>query len=251
MAGAVAEIYGRVLPFARAAPFVIAIPFVAELAQHAAEVSAGMYAPAGEVTGAEEGVRLAFGAFKILAIFLTILFALRYWAGGGDRRRAARPTLALIRGIALVLLVQVGGEVLILAATAAVARIGGLEAPEAQAALFAVGMLAWLVVATYLIPWFVGLLTEDSRITLRRSVAAVRGRLWRLFGLLVAGYLPALALHYALGMAAMGLAEPLVWALMLLDSLVVAFLAVVLASAYFTLYRRATGPSVGAAAAVA
>lgn len=75
--------------------------------------------------------------------------------------------------------------------------------------------------------------------TLRRSAAAAWGRMWASLGLLLAGVLPAMAVHYALGYAAEGRPEPLVWALMLVDSAVVAFLALALASTYFTLYRRA------------
>jgi hypothetical protein len=59
------------------------------------------------------------------------------------------------------------------------------------------------------------------------------------FGLLLAGFLPGMFLHYAISYAAMGRAPALVWAMLLLDAFVVGLLAISLASAYFTIYRRA------------
>jgi hypothetical protein len=238
MAGGLAEIYARVLPFARAMPLVAAIPFAAELAQHIAEIRIGMYEAGGVVTGDEQKLRLAFGAVKVLAIFLTLLFALRFWAYRGDAGRAARPTAAMLKGLGLVLLVQAGGELLIIALGAGLARIAG-AGPGVTAALTVAPLLLWLLLLTYLLPWFVALLTEDRDMTLRRSIDGTEGRLWANFGLLIGSFLPALVLHYALGYAAMGRAEPVVWAIMLVDSALVAALAILLASAYFTLYRRA------------
>ncbi|HEV2748264.1 MAG TPA: hypothetical protein VGW34_13310 [Allosphingosinicella sp.] len=238
MAAAVRELYGRVLPFARAMPVIVALPFVAELVQHVVEIRIGMYAPGGAVTGDEQGLRLAFGAVKVLAIFLAFLFALRWWGFAGDSRRALRPTRAMLKGLAILLLVQGGGELLIIALSASLAELAGGSA-GVRLAVAAGPLLAWLLLITYLLPWFAGLLIEDKAMTPRRSIAGISGRLWANFGLLLAGYLPAMAVHYALGYAAMGRSEAAVWALMLVDAAVVALLAVSLASAYFTIYRRA------------
>ena len=235
----IAEIYGRVLPFARAMPLAVAVPFAAELAQHAAEISLGMYASGAEMTPEDERVRLGFGAVKVLALFLVLIFALRYWAWDGDARRAARPNPALFKGLAILLLVQIGGELLVLAAASLGGKAVGLDSAQQQAAVSVAAIFLWLALATYLLPWFTALLVEDRAMTLPRSIAAIRGHLLPSFGLLLAGYLPLMALHYALGYGAMGQAEPLVWVLMVVDSAVVALLGVTLASTYFTIYRRA------------
>lgn len=235
--GAISEIYRRVPALARAVPWVVLLVFAAELIQHSAEIRLGMYEP-GALAPEAKRTRLLFGLAKVLAILAAFIFALRWWRFDGDSRRAARPTLALLRGLAILLLVQAGAEIVL----ALVGRFAGgaLGAgPRALVLVTAGSMLLWLFLATLLYPWYVGLLTEDRTMTLRRSVAGARGRMWASFGLLLAGVLPAMALHYALGYAAEGRAEPLVWALMLVDSAVVAFIALALASTYFTLYRRA------------
>ncbi len=236
--GAIREIYARVPALARAVPWLVLLVFAAELAQHAAEIRLGMY-EAGPLAPGARRTRLLFGLAKVLAILAVLIFALRWWRFDGDSRRAARPTLALFRGLAILLLVQAGAEiVLALVARGAGAALGA-SGRGAEVALAVGPMLLWLFLATLLYPWYVGLLTEDRAMTLRRSVAGVRGRMWESLALLLAGILPAMALHYALGYAAEGRAEPLVWALMLVDAGVVAFLALALASTYFTLYRRA------------
>ena len=148
-------------------------------------------------------------------------------------------TLALFKGLAILLLVQAGAEILLALVARGAGAALGATGRGAEVALAAGPLLIWLFLATLLYPWYVGLLTEDRTMTLRRSAAGVRGRMGASFGLLLAGILPAMALHYALGYAAEGRAEPLVWALMLVDAAVVAFLALALASTYFTLYRRA------------
>jgi hypothetical protein len=235
--GAIREIYGRVPALAKAVPWVALLVFAAELVQHAAEIRLGMYEH-GSLAPDARRTRLLFGLAKVLVILAALIFALRWWRFDGDWRRAARPTLALFKGLAILLLVQAGAEILLaLLGRLAGAALGG--GPRIVPLVTAGPLLLWLFLATLLYPWYVGLLTEDRTMTLRRSAAGTRGRMWASFGLLLAGILPAMALHYALGYAAEGRGEPLVWALMLVDAAVVAFLALALASTYFTLYRRA------------
>jgi hypothetical protein len=85
----------------------------------------------------------------------------------------------------------------------------------------------------------VGLLTEDVTMTLRRSVRGIWGRLWAVFAILLAGFLPLMIVHYALGFIAMRQPDGLVWPIMVIDALVVALLILALSSTYFTLYRCA------------
>ena len=236
---AIAEIYARVPRLLRAVPLVALLVFAAELLQHGVEIQLGMYRPGAALSEEAQATRLAFGAIKVLAIFLALLFALRWWRFDGDSRRAARPTLALLKGLAVVALIQVGGELLVMALVKGLgAALGPLRA-GGEAALLVSALLAWLFAATLLYPWYVGLLTEDPTMTLRRSVRATLGRMWARFGLLLAGLLPAMLLHYAIGYGAIGRPEPLVWLLMLVDAGVVALLALLIASTYFSLYEKA------------
>jgi hypothetical protein len=238
MSGKIGEIYGRVVPFACAVPLAFALPVVAEFAQHAVEIRGGMYF--GGMSPDGERLRLLFGGLKVLAIFALIIFAVRYWAFGGDIRRAARPTVSLLKGIAIFILVQGGGELLVMGLGRGIAMALGSDAElAARLTAMIVPLFGWLLFATLLYPWFVGLIVEDRSMTLSRSVRGIWGRLWTTFGLLLAAFLPAMILHYAFGYGAMDRPTAVVWAMMAVDALLVGVLAVLLASAYFTIYRRA------------
>jgi hypothetical protein len=238
--GSVGEIYRRVVPFVRAVPLVLALPFAAELLQHTAEIRLGMYAHGGMLTHREQGIRLAFGAVKILALLIVVIFALRWWRFG-DARRAARPTWAMAKGLVIVLLVDTAGETATVAVfTLIAALLGGAAAGHgARLAITLAPFLLWAFFANLLYPWFVALLTEDREMTLARSLRGTRGRLPSAFAILLAGILPAMVVHYVLGYGAMHVAGPLVWAMMLVDAGLVALMAVLIASTFFTLYRLA------------
>lgn len=118
--GAIREIYARVPALAKTAPWVALLVFAAELIQHAAEIRLGMY-EAGPLAPDAQRTRLLFGLAKVLAILAALIFALRLWQFDGDSRRAARPTLALFKGLAVLLLVQAGAQILL----ALIARLAG------------------------------------------------------------------------------------------------------------------------------
>lgn len=232
-------LYARVPPIVRAAPLATLLVFVAEFIQHIAEIRLGMYANAGFVDPEDERIRLMFGAAKILVIFLVLVFALRWWRFQGNTGRAATPTLAAFKGLLIVLIVQLGGSLLAIAAGRLAAHLIMPGSMSAFIALRALPALLWLAFAILLYPWYVGLLAEDRDMTLARSMRGI-GRGWpKAFGLLIAGILPAMLLHYLLSYGAMSRPEPLVWALMAIDAAVVAALALLIASSYFTLYRFA------------
>lgn len=236
--GPVSELYGRALGLVAAGPLILLLPAAAELAQHAVEIGLGMYAPGGAAAAANHPQRLAFGAIKVLAILATVIFLVRIWAFGGDSRRAVRPTALLLKGLAIWLLVQIGGQLFTLLAGRG---LGGLaDADRAgRLALAVAPLLLWLFFANLLLPWFIGMIAEDRSMTAARSVAAVRNRLWATFGIWLAGFLPLTAVHYALGYGAIGQPAALVWAMMVVDALVVGLLAAAIASTYYTIYRRA------------
>jgi hypothetical protein len=199
-----------------------------------------MYAGDGTLAPDQMRLRLLFGALKVLAIVVTLLFALRYWRFDGDRRRAARPSLAFFKGLGLFIFVQIGGEALVLGMGGLLAQTMGAEASRPlRLALAILPLLLWLFFAGLLYPWFVGLLTEDEAMSLRRSVRGVAGQLWATFGTFLAGLLPLMLVHYALGYGAIGQPEAIVWPMMIVDAGIVALLSVVLGSTYFTIYRRA------------
>lgn len=238
-----AAIYARVPRIARAAPLAVLLVFAAEFLQHIVEIRLGMYENIGYLDEADRRVRMIFGAVKVFNILLVVVFALRWWRFDGDSRRAATPGLATFKGLLIVLTVQIGGELLFIGA----GSLAGKLVPPGSLALYLalrIGpALVWLMLAILLYPWYVALLTEDRSMTLRRSIRGIGWGWPRAFGLFLGGILPAMALHYLLGAGAIGRSEPLVWGMMALDAALVAALALLIASTYFSLYQYASDRS--------
>ena len=233
----VKSVYARGCGLFRALPLLLALPFLGELLQHAAEIRLGMYA--GPLSAHAQAVRLVFGAAKILALLLTILIALRWWRFDGDLGRALRPSRRLAKGLVLVALVHLGGDLLGLGIGAVVLALLGDPSRSARIAAMVVPLLGWLFIAGLIYPWYVGLLTEDNEMTLRRSITVMRGRLFPTFGLLVAGYMPLMIVHYALGFGAMGQSGVALGIVMVIDAGVVALLIAILAATYFAIFSEA------------
>lgn len=238
--GSVRSLYARVGAIAAAAPLILLLPVAMELIQHGVEIRLGMYAQGGHLDGHAQAIRLAFGAGKILAILLTIFVVLRFWRLGSFAR-ALRPGLGFLRGLLIVAVVQIAAEALALLIGRLLARL--VPSGPVHLLLLVAPLLGWLIGSCLLLPWYVGLITDDNAMTLRRSIAGVRGRLWSSFGLLVAGVAPLMILHYALGYAAFRAPASIVWLLMIADAGIVAFLALAIASAYFTIYGCAATAS--------
>jgi hypothetical protein len=236
---AVAEIYGRIRPVARYVPLAMLFPFAAELLQHWAEIRLGMYAPHG-MAAAQSAQRMIFGAIKVLTLLLTILFLLRLWGLGWRAGRALRPGIMFFKGVALIVAIQLCGDFIVFALSrAALVVIGTDAAPGLRMLLTLALFLVWLFFVTLLYPWFVGMIVEDRTMSARRSLASMKGHLWWAFGVLVAGILPFMTVHYALGYGAMRQAGGLVWPMMIVDAAAVAVLTILIASTQFTIYARA------------
>jgi len=233
--GIIAEIYRRAFATARHVPLLLILPAAAELAQHAVEIRLGLYA--GNAAAAVSPLRLILGAVKVVAILATLLVALRRWRARYEAL-VLRPGRRLIAGFLTILLVQVGGELLLVVIGSGIARL--LHAGRAGHAVAVVApVILWLFLVGALIPWYVGLLTEDRMMTLRRAWGAMRSRLSWAFGVQLAGYLPLLIAHYLLGYGAMGRRATTVWLLMIVDAGVVGLLALAIGSTYYALYRSA------------
>ena len=238
--GAIVETYARSLRFAFQAPLAMTLVLAAELLQHAVELRLGMYAGDGSLSAEAAQVRLMFGAVKVAAMVLVVIFALRVWRFEDEAGRAGRLTIAFFVGLGLFLLVQAGGELLAAGAGWLLARIAGPGAGQGSELAFAAApLLAWMVFATLLLPWYVGLLTEDRAMTLGRSIRGIGWRFPFYFLVYLAGFLPLTIVHYALGTGAVGRPLTLAWMMMGVDAAIVALLAATLASTLFTLYRRA------------
>ncbi|RVT91148.1 hypothetical protein [Sphingomonas crocodyli] len=233
----VTSAYARGFGLVRTLPLLLALTFAGELLQHAVEVRLDMFA--GPIDAQAQVVRLGFGAIKILTLFMTILTALRWWGFDGDLSRALRPNWRLAKGLGLVILFEIAGDLLALGSgVVALATIGDPSRGVKIAALL-VPLMGWKFIAGLFYPWYVALLIEDRAMTLRRSITVMRGRLFRTFGLLIAGYIPLMVVHYALGFGAMGRSGAILWAMLVIDAGVVALLVSMLAATYYEIYLRA------------
>lgn len=237
MPDTVRDIYVRACSLPRQVPALVALPAAAELLQHAAEIRLGMYAHGGALAAHAQAIRLGFGAFKIVAVLMTTLLAVRFWRLGSIGR-ALRLGWTFWKGVAIIAVIQLGAETLALLAGRLIANGAAVTGPL-RIGLVVAPLLAWLVVACMVQPWYVGLVAEDPAMTLRRSITGIAGQLWGCFGLLLAGVLPLMIVHYALGYGAMHAPAEIVWLMMLVDSGVVGLLAAAIASSYYALYTRA------------
>jgi len=228
-------LYRRAGALVRRWPWLPAVAVAAEFAQHAAEIHVGMYAHMMDAHGAR--IRLAFGLVKILVLFLTAIAAWRLWRFEGEVARALRPTLRLCGGIGLFLLVQLAGDGVALGVGRGLAWLAGDAGAGVRIAPAAAPLLVWLLASAALYPWYVALGVEDRSLSLRGSIAASLGRLPGTWGLVLAGVLPLMTVHYGLGYAALGGLPA--WPLMIVDAGVVGLLTAAFAATYYTLYLRA------------
>ena len=234
------DLYRRSFGFIIALPLLAAVPFCAELLQHAVETSLGMF-QAGVLTPQGQRWRALFGLIKLAGIVVIILAAMRFWRFGGDRRRALRPNGRMALGLVAFVLLQ-----LVEFAIAGLIKAGVERSIDLHAAPLGVRFavlfgptIVWTFVAGLWLPWLVAMLVDDPAMTLRRSLAAARGRLWAYFGLIVAGVVPLMTLHYVLAYGAIGRPPAVVWTLNIVDAAVVVVLSVCVASSFYGVYALA------------
>lgn len=226
-------IYSRAVALVRERPLVLLAPFLAEMLQHVVEIGLGFYGMAG-FRAQDAGIRIGFGLLKVVVLLGTLLLALRYWRFHGDACRARRIGGAALKGLAIVVAVQIGAYAVILPVAFGLGKIFGDPRP-----FLAACYLLWLFISMLLLPWFTGLLVEDGEMGLRRSASAIRPRWLSAFGLFLGGILPLMILHYAIGYGAKGQPQVLLWMLMAADAALVALLILCIASTYFAIYRIA------------
>jgi hypothetical protein len=100
---------------------------------------------------------------------------------------------------------------------------------------------SWLL-SLLLMPWFAGALLGDRWMTIGRSLRHGWRRVPALVLLPAAAFLPASWLHAFAHRLAIGAPEPLVWALMIGDALVVGLLGTLVGSAMAVAHGRVEGP---------
>lgn len=204
---------------------------VAELVQHAVEWELGLFAADASIeTALESDTYHAAAWAKLAAVTLCGWLVPRYLYQERDWRRVLRPDRTLLKGIA----VMAGISGLPILPLMLAGGPGGILTAPPWAHL--VG-LALTVPTMAILPWGVGLIAGDDAMTFRKSLRAMRGRwFWAAF-LLLGCPLPPLVLHGALNLMAFGAAPVVAGSLLVLDSVLVGFMALVMGSAGWIVYR--------------
>ena len=232
------SVYGTGWRAALVLPLLFLIPAVVEFAQHVVELNAGMYhSMAGAKAAAEDSGRLLSGFAKTLALLIPTYWFVRLMAFG-DRARAARieqPAfglwLVLFAFNAVFLAYSLFGP--------ALGPLFGLTGKAGQ--LFGPVLNGlWALFGIYLTAWFVAWSLGNRAIGPLQSLKVMHGAFWRTLGYMVACILPLMALHYALGYLAIAVTPDwLDWPVLLVDALVVSWLACTMAGSSYVAARHA------------
>jgi len=209
------------------APAVLAIVAVPEFIQHVVEIRLGMFESDAAFRASQlDQTRMVFGFAKIAGLLLTFLAAARFWwtrRHGGrwwDVRQISWPRFLL--GAALFFGVGSAPELL----------NGVISKPAYQI----VGAVWTILLLPALFLMLAGLFADRAT-----PFATLWLRAWPWLALIAAlvvlGYAPASWLHLQNHLWASGAAEPLIWALMVWDSLVVGLLAGLTGTALFLGYE--------------
>lgn len=214
--GFLASIYGAhrdSLLFLLACPLLAAVPVVVEMIQHVVEVKLGMYDSLAAAKAADaHPLRMAFGFAKTLALSLAGYWVMRWmaWrdpsvAGRWDRRAAV-----LFAGV--------------LAYHAILSAVQLFALPRTTAML-AAGFALSLVAGPLLAAWGVAAPLGNGAIGPLASIRLMAPRLLWSAAFMLVTILPLMVAHYALGAAAVLGPRALLWPVLVVDSLLVGWLA--------------------------
>lgn len=233
----ITEAYRTSWRFTRTFPVLIAVPIVIEMIQHVIEIRHGMYVDrAGALAAESDPLRLGWGMVKTLALTLVTYWMARFMAGL-DRSRVAALEPLPVRLFAVVLLFQAVATALSLWGGNLLRAFG---VPDAAMMPFGIAyMVALLFLGVLLEPWKVAAALGNRDIDWSRSLAMVAPILPWSLGFTLAMLLPLMVLHYGAAILAVEAAPATVWALMIGDSLLVGYLAAILAATSVLVARRA------------
>lgn len=206
----------------RSAPWVVLPAVVTELLQHRAEVNLGMFASREAFAMlAMAPERWWWGGWKLAALGLAVLAGLWLWC-----RRDGAQVLWGRLGLAVALNV--------LAMLPGVLTQGRVDPVTGMA-----GSLLVNLIALPLLPFTVGALAGDARMTLRTAWTRGWWPALRMALVLAAGYLPLQALHLYNHHLAIGQDGAALWAVLAWDSLLVGVMGGWMATALHHGYRGA------------
>lgn len=219
-------VHAKSLAFAAALPLVAAIPLVAEFVQHVVEMQIGMYAGPDAAQAVEGSAdRLLAGFAKTVALGLPAYFLIRWLHTGGKRSFAAKIERPAATYFALVVALQ-----------ALFAWLGLFVWNEGPMGIgfFVFGLLFMPLIARFIVAAPLGRLVsplQSIRTMLPHALFAI------VFP--IAAMLPLMIFHYALGIGAIFVGgDALKWGMLVLDSFVTAWLALVMIASQYVIATR-------------
>ena len=234
----IAAIYRQAGAFARLCPLLFLAPVLVELAQHAVEWQAGMYDGIAGATAAEaNALRMQVGFAKTLALLLPGYWFARFILFGSDAARARRIEWPAI-GLWLILFALHGLEQWWTLFGPPLTGLMGLTGEAARWTGYAL-VAAGGISGVYLIAWNVAWAAGNASIGPIRSIGIMAGSFWWAIALMIAGVLPLIVVHYALGFGAIFAPAIFDWPLLILDALAVGFLALTMTGASTIAAQRA------------
>ncbi|HEX8308414.1 MAG TPA: hypothetical protein VF645_08355 [Allosphingosinicella sp.] len=236
------ENYALAWRFAAALPLIFALPVAVEAIQHVIEWRIGMFESAAMASAAENHpARSGWAYIKIATLVVMGWWVWRFLGFEGDRGRtmrwdsfaASRYSLVLIFSAVLTVLEMQVGRLL-----------GGAFESSRHLLLAGIGlMLVAMALELYFAPWKVGAALGRPKAGLAESFKAMHGNIAWSFGLTLAMFFPVMILHYALGLLPIVLPAAAGAVLLVLDSLLVGYLAILFPTTVYIIARRATAGS--------
>ena len=208
-----------------------------ELLQHAVEWHFGMFTIGDGIDpDSELKTRMVFGYLKIAALLVCAYLVPRFLYLDRDWKRVLRGDRWLLWGVIVVigigLLSFAPAEIL----SAIEARVDLID-PEFERLWIELGGFLLTIPIFAIYPWSIGLIAGDHSMTFKRSISAMHRRwIWALSLSLIC-VVPSLAPHYLLNHLAIGASPAAMASLLLLDSVLVGFIALLFGSFFWTIYR--------------
>ena len=220
------------------------IPVLVEFAQHVVEMQGGMYtSPKGAAAFADDPLRTQFGFAKVVALLLPGYWLTRFVLFGYDAA-AARRIEWPAAGLWSVIFALGAGQAYWGLFGSPWSQLLGIADESVAGAINASLSLVGGVMGIYLMAWGLAWAVGNAAIGPLQSIRIMHGSFWRTVVLIIAGTLPLMAVHYALGYAAIHFgAAAFDWTLMVVDSIVTGFLALTVAGSSVAAVRHAAGKS--------
>jgi hypothetical protein len=221
--------YRESAAFIRACPLLFLIPVTVELIQHAIEMHIGMYDSLAMAKEVEHNpLRMGFGFAKVIALILPLYWVTRFLAFGRDAKAAALIEPVAVKLFVIFAALQIG-----------LAAIQLFAIPQSLNWMLAF-MIGGQIIGALIAAWGVAAPLGNPAIGPLQSAQIMARHVPYTVLFFVAAMLPLMIPHYMLGAAAIFAPVWAKWPILIIDSLLVGYLAVVLiASGYFAAMRAA------------